>query len=206
MRSRTALAGALAAALPLLAVAGCGGGKAARIPPPPGEPSIEIVAPRNGAHQLSRSMVVKLRIANFRLAPASFGGEPLLGEGNVHFVLNAVPACVDPAELAQAMKSPLGRGRIIGPSFDYPRYSGPNGILAERIGSAGSYSPATRPEIYYHDLPPGFYRLVVVLAQNNGFPTAYHAVTNFTILLPPGHKLPHCTGGKVPSAKAESVE
>lgn len=205
MRSRTAIAAAIvSAALPLLA--GCGGSAPARIEPPPGAPSIKIVAPRNGAHQLSRSMVVKVRIDNFRLSPAHFGGEPLLGEGNIHFSLNAVPACVYPKELARALKSPLGRGRLFGPSFDYPRYAGPNGVLAERIGSAGAYSPATRPEIYYHDLPPGFYRLLVILAQNNGLPTLYHAVTNFQILRPPGNPPRHCSGGKVPSAKAEAAE
>jgi len=73
--------------------------------------------------------------------------------------------------------------------------------VAERIGSAGSYSPATRPEIYYHDLRPGFYRLVITLAQNDGSTTPFHAVTNFQILPRPGHG-PKCSGGKVPSAKA----
>ncbi len=66
--------------------------------------------------------------------------------------------------------------------MDFPRFAGPNGILAEQIGTAGSYSPATRPEIFYHRLPSGFYRLIVTLAQNNGATTPYHAVTNFQIL------------------------
>ena len=97
-------------------------------------------------------------------------------------------------------RDPFGNGRLVGASFDDARYAGPNDVLAERIGSAGSYSPATRPEIYYHELPAGFYRLVVTLAQNNGSTTPYHAVTNFQILPRPGHG-PKCTGGKVPAPR-----
>ena len=93
-------------------------------------------------------------------------------------------------------------GRLVGRSFDYAAYSGPNGVLAERIGTAGSYSPATRPEIYYHALPPGFYRLIVNLAQNSGANTQVHEVTNFQILPRPGHGPKPCENGKVPSAKA----
>jgi hypothetical protein len=105
-------------------------------------------------------------------------------------------------KLQRAISSPIGNGRLNGKSFDYPRYAGPNGVLAERIGSAGSFSPATRPEIYYHDLLPGFYRLIVNLAQNNHAITPSHAVTNFQILPRPGHGPKPCPAGKVSSAKA----
>ncbi len=175
-----------------------GAGQSARA----AEPSVEIVSPRNGARQTSRAVVVKTKVRNFALAPLRFGGEPQLGEGHMRFGLNRVPDCVDPGKLKRAEESPLGRGRLVGASFDFPRYAGPNGVLAERIGSSGSYSPATRPEIYYRDLPAGFYRLVVTLARNNGATTPYHAVTNFQILLPPGHDQKSCPPGKVTSAKA----
>ncbi|HEX5762819.1 MAG TPA: hypothetical protein VFY04_06830 [Solirubrobacterales bacterium] len=168
----------------------------------PGEPRVEVISPRNGARQESRAVVVKVRVRNFRLAPESFGGEPRLGQGHLRFSLNRVPDCVDPVKLQRAEESPIGRGRLVGASFDFPRFSGPNGLLAERIGASGSYSPATRPEIYYHELPAGFYRLVITLAQNNGATTPYHAVTNFQILPPPGHGAHPCKGGKVTSAKA----
>jgi hypothetical protein len=171
----------------------------------PGEPGVAIISPRNGARQTNRAVVVKVRVHNFSLAPGSFGGEPQLGEGHIRFALNRVPDCVDPVKLKRAEESPLGRGRLIGESFDFGRYSGPNGVLAERIGSSGSYSPATRPEIYYHELPAGFYRLVVTLARNNGATTPYHAVTNFQILPRPGHG-PKCSGGKVSSAKAAAFD
>ena len=164
-------------------------------------PSVTVISPRNGARQTSRAVVVKVEIRNFQLSPRHFGGEPRLGEGHVRFGLNRVPDCVDPVKLQRAINSPFGNGRLVGASFDFPEFSGPNGVLAERIGSAGSYSPATQPEIYYHDLRPGFYRLVITLAENDGATTPFHGVTNFQILPRPGHG-PKCTGGKVPSAKA----
>lgn len=167
----------------------------------PGEPSVTVISPRSGARQTSHSVVVKVEVHNFQLSARHFGGEPQLGEGHIRFGLNRVPDCVDPVKLQRAIESPFGKGRLVGRSFDFPEYAGPNGVLAERIGSAGRYSPATRPEIYYHGLPPGFYRLVINLAQNDGSTTPFHAVTNFQILPKPGHG-PKCTGGKVPSAKA----
>ncbi len=168
----------------------------------PGQPSVEIVSPRNGARQTSHAVVVKTIVHNFRLAPRQFGRDPQLGEGHIRFSLNRVPDCVDPVKLLHAINSPIGNGRLVGASFDYPRYSGPNGVLAERIGSTGSYSPGTRPEIFYHGLPPGFYRLIVNLAQNSGATTPFHAVTNFQILPRPGHGPKPCSADKVPSAKA----
>ena len=170
-----------------------------------GAPSVEVISPRNGARQASHAVVVKVKVHNFQLAPRRFGGEPQLGQGHIRFGLNRVPDCVVPAKLQRAIDSPFGKGRLIGRSFDFPQYAGPNGVLAERIGSAGSYSPATRPEIYYHGLPPGFYRLVINLAQNDGSTTPAHAVTNFQILPRPGHG-PKCVGGKVPSAKAAAFD
>jgi hypothetical protein len=211
MRGRTAiLIVGVAVVATVAIVLALGGGKdsaRAQRPEPavPGEPSVEVISPRSGARQKSHAVVVKVKVHNFQLAPSHFGGEPQLGEGNIRFGLNRVPDCVDPVKLQRAIDSPFGNGRLVGASFDFPQYAGPNGVLAERIGSEGSYSPATRPEIYYHDLRPGFYRLVINLAQNDGSPTPFHAVTNFQILARPGHG-PKCTGGKVPSAKAAAFD
>ncbi len=168
----------------------------------PGQPAVEIISPRNGARQSSRAVVVKVEVQNFQLAPRQFGGEPQLGQGHIRFSLKRVPDCVDPKKLQDAINSPVGKGRLVGASFDYAEYSGPNGVLAEQIGSAGSYSPATRPEIFYHRLPPGFYRLVVNLAQNSGMTTQFNDVTNFQVLQPPGHRAKKCEEGKVPAASA----
>jgi hypothetical protein len=207
VRVRKSVVAAVAAAAAAVALALIfGGGQSspaqASVEAVPGQPTVSIISPRNGARQNSRAVVVKVGVQNFQLAPANFGGEPELGEGHLRFSLNRVPDCVDPVKLRNAIESPLGKGRLVGKSFDYARYSGPNGVLAERIGSAGSYSPATRPEIYYHLLDPGFYRLIVTLAQNNGSTTPYHDVTTLQILPRPGHGPKPCPKGKVPSAKA----
>jgi hypothetical protein len=175
---------------------------AAAVEAVPGEPMVSIVSPRNGEVQANHAVVVKVDLKNFQLAPRHFGGEPELGEGSIRFGLNRVPNCVEPKKLQRAIDSPLGNERLKGKSMDYPRFSGPNGILAEEIGSAGSYSPATRPEIFYHRLQAGFYRLIVTLAQNNGATTPYHAVTNFQILAGPHNHLKPCPAGYVTSAKA----
>jgi len=207
MRARKATVAAVALAAVAVAMAIVFGGKESSEPAEaearvPGEPKVEIISPRNGARQTARAVVVKVAVENFALAPRQFGGEPQLDEGHLRYSLNRVPDCVDPVKLLHAINSPLGKGRLVGASFDYAKYAGPNGVLAERIGSAGSYSPGTRPEIYYHALPPGFYRLIVNLAQNNGATTQVHDVTNFQILQPPGHHAKSCEDGKVPSAKA----
>ncbi len=174
-------------------------------PTVPGRPTVSVISPRSGARQTSHAVVVKVKVENFQLSPRHFGAEARLHEGYLRFGLNRVPDCVDPVKLQRAIDSPFGKGRLVGRSFDFAEYSGPNGVLAERIGSTGSYSPATRPEIYYHDLPPGFYRLVITLAQNDGSTTPFHAVTNFQILPKPGHG-PKCVNGKVPSAKAAAFD
>lgn len=207
MRLRTATFAALAATAAAVALAlifgAEGSDKAkAKSEAAPGTPSVEIVSPRNGARQSSHAVVVKVDIENFALAPLQFGGEPQLGQGHIRYSLNRVPDCVDPKKLKDAENSPIGTGRLVGASLDYPEFSGPNGVLAEELGTAGSYSPGTRPEIYYENLNPGFYRLIVTLAENNGAPTAHHAVTNFQILPKPGHGPKPCEEGKVPSAKA----
>ena len=207
MRTRTATLAAVALAAVAVALALAFGGRQSADPAKaeertPGEPTVEIISPRNGARQTSHAVVIKVAIENFQLAPRQLGAEPQLGEGHLRFSLKRVPDCVDPKKLQDAINSPVGKGRLVGKSFDYAMYAGPNGVLAEQLGSAGSYSPATRPEIYYHGLPPGFYRLIVNLAQNSGTATPFHDVTNFQILQKPGHHPKKCEEGKVAAAAA----
>ena len=147
----------------------------------PGTPYIDVISPRDGSKPRENAVVVRVRVHNFTLAPSQFGKTPQLGEGILRFSLNKVPDTVDESEAEEAETNPLGSGRVIGRSFDFPRFSGPNGILAERLHSEGQYSPATQPEIYYHGLPEGLFRVVITLAQNDGSATPYHAVTHFRI-------------------------
>jgi hypothetical protein len=79
----------------------------------PGTPGVAFVSPRNGAVQRGTAVVVKVEVENFRLAPRHFGGEPLLGEGNIRFSLNRVPDCVEPEKLKKAEESAIGKGRLL---------------------------------------------------------------------------------------------
>jgi hypothetical protein len=215
MRARIPIAAAIAVAAVgagiLLLAAGGDDAPQRRTLDVPGRPTVEVISPRNGSRQVGRAVVVKVDVDNFRLAPEHFGKAPQLGEGHLRFSLNRVPNCVEPAKLERAINSPLSSGRLIGRSFDYPPFSGPNGLLAKRVGTDGLYSPATKPEIFYQRLPPGFYRLVITLAQNNGASTPFHGVTNFEILPDPDnpgtpHSEEECEG-KVSSAEAaEAIE
>lgn len=171
----------------------------------PGQPEVTVLTPRNGSRHQNRSVVVRVGIENFKLAPNRLGSQPRLGEGHIKFSLNRVPDCVDPEKLREAERDPRGSGRLTGRSFDFPEYSGANGILAERIGTAGSYSPATEPHILYAGLPRGFYRLVITLARNDGTSTPAHAVTTFEILPESKQgKQARCKPGQVAAAQAAS--
>jgi hypothetical protein len=210
MRGKTTILAALgvtvAAVLLFILVLDEGGSATESAPTEvPGTPTVEFISPRNGAVQRGTAVVVKAEIENFQLAPRRFGGEPQIGEGSIRFSLNRVPDCVDPDKLQKAEESAIGKGRLVGASFDYPHFAGPNGVLGARIGSNGSYSPATRPEIFYSNLRPGFYRLVATLAANDGSTSPYHDVTNFQILEKPGHQIADCVGGKISSAKAAAA-
>ncbi len=190
----------------LVAVLSSEGGKGEQaVPDPvPGAPSVSVITPRNGSVQPSKAVVVKVDVANFQLAPRHFGAAPQLGEGHIRFALNRVPNCVERAKLERGRNSPTSNGRLIGRSYDFPKYSGPNGLLALRSGTAGIYSPATEPRIFYQHLQSGFYRLVITLASNNGAATPFHAVTNFEIVRdprPPAPPAKDCKG-KVSSAEA----
>jgi hypothetical protein len=147
----------------------------------PGTPYIDVISPRDGFKASDDSVVARVRVHNFNLAPAQFGRAPQLGQGFIRFSLNKVPDTVDEGEEEAAATNPLGSGRVIGRSFDFPRFSGPNGLLAQELEAEGQYSPATLPQIYYRNLPEGFFRLVITLAQNDGTPTPYHTVTHFRI-------------------------
>jgi hypothetical protein len=147
----------------------------------PGTPYIDVLSPRDGSKPKVNAVVVKVKVHNFKLAPAQFGKAPQLGEGMIRFSLNKVPDSIDQSQADAAASNPLSSGRVIGRSFDFTKFSGPNGILAARIDSQGQYSPATEPQMYYRNLPKGLFRLIITLSQNDGTPTPYHTVTHFRI-------------------------
>ena len=107
----------------------------------------------------SHAVVVKVEVENFRLSPGRFGREAQLGEGHIRFGLDRFPDCVDPVKLLRAIDSPFGNGRLVGPSFDFPQYSGPNGCSASgRRGRqllAGDPAGDLLPRAPAGLLPPG---------------------------------------------------
>ena len=106
-----------------------------------GMPSVQFVTPKANAVTKSKvTFVVKLR--NFRINAAAVGKAPMMRQGHLHFQLD-------------------------GGKFDFPRYSGANGVLAKKLGVAGTYSPAVKPTITYRNLPSGKHTLKVFLAANN---------------------------------------
>src|SRR5260221_13834411 len=108
------LAAAAAVVLAIVLIDGGGNSPVTQADALTGEPSVEIVSPRNGARQSSRAVVVKVRVHDFSLAPRDFGGEPQLAEGHIPSALNRVPDCADPVKLQRAVNSPVGRGRLVG--------------------------------------------------------------------------------------------
>lgn len=96
------------------------------------------------------SFKVSVSLEHFHIAPNMVGMAPMPGVGHLHFMLD-------------------------GGKFDYPRYSGPQGKMAKKMGVAGQFSPSFTPNITYSHVPPGRYTLVCMLANNNHTPTGVEA-------------------------------
>ena len=105
------------------------------------KPTVRFVTPDPNA-KLAGAVKVKVALTNFRIAPQAVGQAPRPGEGHLHF-------------------------RMDGGKFDFPKYSGKNGLIAKKLGVTGHYSPALTPAITYRNLPPGRHSLTVYLANNN---------------------------------------
>jgi hypothetical protein len=147
------------AALLALALAGCGSSKSTPTAPAPvkhavrgaasvARPSVHFNGPK--VIRSGSSFKTTVTLGHFHIAPGLVGKPPVPGMGHLHFMLD-------------------------GGKFDYPRYSGANGMLGKKLGVAGAYSPAVAPHITYSHLPPGHYTLICMLANNNHTPTGVEA-------------------------------
>ena len=143
-------------ALLALAISGCGS-SSTRAPSAPAKLPVRAAAPSLPRATVKMHVVadghglkVGVKLGHFTLAPGMVGKAPVPGMGHLHFMLD-------------------------GGKFDYPRYSGPNGMIGKKLGVAGAYSPALAPHITYSHLPPGRYTLVCMLANNNHTPTGVEA-------------------------------
>jgi len=92
--------------------------------------------------KVGTTVTATVHLTNFKLDPKAVGKAPQPGRGHLHFTMD-------------------------GGKFDYPKYSGANGLLAKKLGVTGKYSPSVTPTIKYKGLPTGKHTLSVQLANNN---------------------------------------
>jgi hypothetical protein len=152
----------LLAAACLLVLAGCGDSnkKSAKKSAPASKVTspnakVSFVAPKDGSSQ-GTTVAATVKVTGFTLSPATVGQPAKAGQGHLHFALD--------------------NGK-----FDYPKYSGANGQLAEKLGVAGKYSPSVSPTITYKGLPKGKHKLEVYLANNDHTNAGPEAKTEFTV-------------------------
>jgi hypothetical protein len=147
------------AALP--AVAGCGSStgntntmRSRKSVSAPGA-KVSFVTPTEASTQ-GATIVVRVKLTRFKLAPHQVGKAAKQGEGHLHFSLD--------------------QGK-----FDRPKYSGPNGKEAVKLGVQGKYSPSVKPTIVYTNLPTGTHELEVYLANNDHTDTGVHRFVSFIV-------------------------
>ena len=122
-------------------------------------PTIATAAPKAGflaVKQVGNAVTFKLKIRGFRPDGASVGKANRAGVGHIHFQMDSG-------------------------AYDYPQYSGPNGVLAAKLGIAGKYSPSATPTITYTNLAKGPHRLVAYLVNNDHSQNGGFALIKFTV-------------------------
>jgi hypothetical protein len=117
--------------------------------------NVSFVSPTDG-EMTSDSVTAEVDLEDFEIDTVNVGKAAEDGKGHLHFSLD-------------------------GGKFDKPKYSGPNGELAVKLGVDGQYSPSTEPKITYSGLPKGEHTLKVDLANNDHSPTGTSATTTFTV-------------------------
>jgi hypothetical protein len=161
-RRRGALAVALVGVAALPALGGCGSSNTTssgsmRSRKTVGAPRAKVtfVTPKEASTQPG-TVVVRVEVTNFKLAPNKVGKAAKQGEGHLHFSLD--------------------QGK-----FDRPKYSGPNGKEAVKLGVQGRYSPSVKPTIVYTNLPTGTHELEVYLANNDHSNTGVSSFVSFVV-------------------------
>jgi hypothetical protein len=116
---------------------------------------VRFTTPRE-ASTVGPTVVAKVKLEHFKLAPKKVGMPAKRGEGHLHFSLD--------------------HGK-----FDFPKYSGPNGREAVKLGVQGKYSPSTAPSITYRNLPTGTHELEIYLANNDHTSTGVATFVSFIV-------------------------
>jgi hypothetical protein len=119
------------------------------------KPSVSFVSPTDG-EMTAGEVTAEVELKGFEIDAVNVGKAAETNKGHLHFSLD-------------------------GGKFDNPKYSGPNGELAVKLGVDGKYSPSTEPSITYSGLPKGEHTLEVDLANNDHSPTGTSATTSFVV-------------------------
>jgi len=139
----------------VLALAVCAALVAASVATAAGMPSVHFVTPKAGA-KTGSTVTFTVKLANFKLDAKDVGKTKRANTGHLHFQMD-------------------------GGKYDYPKYSGANGVLAAKLGIAGKYSPSVTPSITYKHLAKGKHTLVVFLANNDHSPIGPKASVSITV-------------------------
>ena len=156
----------LTALLAAIAIVGCGSSSSSSKSPSavsstvqslttPPKSEVNFTSPKDGATTGS-DVQFKVALKNFKINPAAVGQAPRPGEGHLHFAMD-------------------------GGKYDFPKYSGQNGLLGKKLGVNGHYSPALAPKITYTHLPKGKHTLEVYLANNNHTNVGVESELHFTV-------------------------
>ena len=174
----------------------------------PGEPSVDIVSPRNGARQTSHAVVVKVGVQNFSAGPAPLRRRTAARRGAHPLRPQPRARLRRPGQTAAGDESPVGKWppgrRLLRLS---PATRGPTACWPKRIGASGSYSAGDAAG----DLLPRTSR-----PASTGWSSPWPATTARPLpttrsptsrsCRAPGTVRAQCKGGKVSSAKAAAFD
>jgi hypothetical protein len=118
--------------------------------------SVAFVKPKPNSTATGGKVTATVKLTNFTLDPQDVGKAPKPGKGHLHFSMD-------------------------GGKYDFPKYSGPNGDLAKKLGVTGKYSPSVTPSITYKGLPKGKHTISVQLANNDHSNAGGAAQVSFTV-------------------------
>jgi hypothetical protein len=117
---------------------------------------VSFVKPKPNSTAKGGKLAATVKLTNFTLDPKDVGKAPKPGKGHLHFSVD-------------------------GGKYDFPKYSGPNGQLAKKLGVTGKYSPSVTNSITYKNLPKGKHTISVQLANNDHSPAGGAAQVAFTV-------------------------
>lgn len=142
-----------------VAVAGCGSSKksssTSATTPTGAKMGVTFTKPTPN-EKVGTTVTATVHLTGFKLDPKAVGKPPQPGRGHLHFSMD-------------------------GGKFDYPKYSGANGLLAKKLGVTGKYSPSVTPTIKYKGLPKGKHTISVQLANNDHSPAGGAAQVSFKV-------------------------